>query len=153
MLRRPLFVVLRSVLTGWAVLFALTYLVERPILIWTAPLAGARWIATSKLSLDCFMLAGTGWAIGRLQRSAPLPGALAFAVTLAFHNFDPWLGVDVPWLVRLGANALHEPLYRDPFSTIAVHYLLLFGSLIVGALLSRPRPVPLSIFRENLPAG
>jgi hypothetical protein len=61
MLRRPLFVVLRSVLTGWAVLFALTYLVERPILIWTAPLAGARWIATSKLSLDCFMLAGTGW--------------------------------------------------------------------------------------------
>ena len=74
-------------------------------------------------------------------------------MTLAFHNFDPWLGVDVPWLVRLGANALHEPLYRDPFSTIAVHYLLLFGSLIVGALLSRPRPVPLSIFRENLPAG
>jgi len=152
MLRRPLFAVPVSVLTGWAVLFALTYLVERPILIWTAPLVGAHWMATAKLSLDCLALAGTGWVIGRLQRSAPLAGALAFAVTLGFHNFDPLLEVDVVWLFRLFENVLHEPRDFGPLSTLAVQCLFLFGSVMVGALLSRPSPVPLSIFRENLPA-
>jgi len=152
MLRRPVFIVLGSVLTGWAVLFALSYVVERPILIWTAPLIGARWIATAKLSLDGFVLAGTGWVIGRLHRPAPLLGALAFAVTLGFHNFDPLLDLDVRWLIRL-AGHVYQPGYLSPFLTAAVRHLLLFGSLLIGTLLSRPSPVPLSIFRENLPAG
>jgi len=152
MLRRPFFVAVLSVVTGWAVLFALTYLVERPILIWTAPLVGAHWIATAKLSLDCFMLAGTGWVMGRLHRPAPLLGTLAFAVTLAFHNFDPLLDLDVRWLIWLAVHA-YQPGYFSPFLTAAVRHLLLFGSLLIGALLSRPSPVPLSIFRENQPAA
>lgn len=80
---------------GWAALFALTYLVERPLLVLTAPVAGAHWVATVKLALDCLVLAAIGWVIGRLDRSAPLPGVLAFAATLAFCNLDPLLSLDV----------------------------------------------------------
>jgi hypothetical protein len=148
MLRRPVFILLLSVLLGWGVLLALTYLLEPPILSCTAPLVGAHWVATAKLSLDCFMLAGTGWVIGRLHRSAPLLGALAFAATLAVHNVDPLLNLDMPSLLRLAVHA-GEPGYLGPLSTTAVQYLLLFGSLLVGALLSRPAPVPLTLFREN----
>ena len=150
MLRGRLLIAARSILVGWAALFLLTYVIERPLLIWTAPWVGAHWVATAKLALDCLVLAATGWVIGRLHRSAPVLGVLAFVATLGFCNFDPLLEIDVPRLIRLAAGALRDTRYWSPFATTSVQYLFLFGSLIVGALLSRPSPTPLSLFGRNL---
>jgi hypothetical protein len=149
MLRRRLLIAARSILVGWATLLPLTYVVERPLLIWTARLVGAHWVATAKLSLDCLALAATGWVIGRLHRSAPLLGVLAFAATLCFRNLDPLLAIDVPWLLRLAVDAFRDTRYLDSLFTTAAQHLFLFGSLIVGALLSRPAPTPLSLFGET----
>jgi len=139
----------RAILVGWAALLALTYLVERPLVIWTAPLLGSHWVATAKLSLDCMALAGTGWLIGRLHRSAPLLGVLAFAATLAVFNLDPLLNTNVLWLIRLAADALRDTHDLGSFATTAAQHLCLFGSLVAGALLARPSPGPLSIFDED----
>lgn len=138
-----------SILAGWASLFAFTYLVERPILIWTAPLVGPHWVATLKLALDCLVLAAAGWIIGRLDRSRPLPGALAFAATLAFFHFDPLLDLDVMALFSLAGYAVRDTRYLGVLATTAVPYLFQFGSLIAGALLAHPSPAPFSLFGRN----
>ena len=45
-MRHRLLITARSILLGWATLVAFTYLVERPLLLWTAPLLGASWLPT-----------------------------------------------------------------------------------------------------------
>lgn len=150
MLRRRLYIAARSILLGWATILALGYLVERPLLIWTAPLVGAHWVATVKLSLDCLALAATGWIIGRLHRDAPLLGTVAFAVTLALFNLDPLLDTNVVLLIRVLAAAFGDLRNLDSLGTALVQYCLLFGCLIAGGLLSRPSARPLSLFREHL---
>lgn len=154
MRRSWVFVALRSILVGWAALLVLTYIIQRPLLLWAAHLLGDHWTATAKLSLDCLVLAATGWLVGRLNRSmsraAPLFGVLVFGLTLAFGNLDPSLGIDFALLIRLAGDVLHDSRYLSPLATTAAQYLFLFGSLIVGALLSRPSPRPLSLFREDL---
>jgi hypothetical protein len=155
MLRRWLFVAVRSILVGWAALLALTYVVERPLILWTAPLLGDHWVATAKLSLDCLTLAATGWLVGRLNRSvsraAPIFGALAFAATLALcANLNPSFGINFELLIQLAVEALHDSRYLSPLATFAAQHIFLFGSLMVGAWLSRPSPPPLSLFREDL---
>lgn len=146
MLARRLLSVARSILVGWAGLVALVGIAERPLLLLTAPVVGAHWVATAKLSMDCLALAAAGWAAGRQHRAAPLPGVLAFAATLCPFNLEAWLPIDVPGLVRLAFGALHDAAYRGPLETTAVQHVLLFGSLIAGGLLSRPPRPPLSIF-------
>jgi hypothetical protein len=150
MARRLVFIAARSILTGWAMIFALTYVIEQPLLVWTARLIGGNWLATAKVSLDCLALAATGWVIGRLHRRAPLLGALAFALALLLYNFDPLLDVSLPWLIRLAAGALRDSQYVAPFATTACEHLLLFASLFVGAQLSRPAPAPLSLVGREL---
>ena len=148
-MRRRLLIAIQSILVGWAVLFALGYIVERPLLIWTAHLVGAQWVATAKLSLDCLTLATTGWVVGRCARSAPLFGVLAFAATLGFCSFDPLLDTNLSWLIRLGWGALRDTRYLSLLAAPAVSYLFLFGSLFGGALLSRPLKAPFSLFDER----
>lgn len=131
---------------GWTALIALSYLAERPLLFLAAPLVGAHWVATVSLSLDCLKLAAIGWAIGRLDRTSPLLGVFAFAATLGFFNLEPWLPIDVPWLVRLAMDAMHDPRYRSPLATMTAQHALLFGSLLAGGLLSRPPQPPVSLF-------
>jgi len=151
MLRRRLQIVVRSILVGWAALLALTYLAERPLLLWTAPLLGDHWVATAKLSLDCLTLAATGWLVGRLSRSAPLFGALAFGATLAVcANLNPSFGIDFVVLIRLAGEALHDSRYLSALATLAAQHVFLYGSLMVGAWLSRPSQRPLSLFREDV---
>jgi len=150
MLRHRLLIVVRSILVGWAALLALTYIVERPLILWTAPLVGDHWVATAKLSLDCLTLAATGWLVGRLSRFAPLFGGLAFAATLALcANLISSLGINLVLLIRLAGEALRDSRYLSPLATLAAQHLFLFGSLMVGAWLSRPSPRPLSLFRED----
>jgi len=149
MLRRWLWVWARSIAVGWAVLITLTYLAERPLLLLAAPVVGAHWVATAGLTLDCLKLAATGWAVGRMHRTAPLEGVFAFAATLAFFNLEAWLPFDFPGLIRLAMDALQDARYWDSLATTAAQHVLLLGSLIAGGLVSRPPQTPLSLFGET----
>lgn len=148
MLRRWVWIALRSIAVGWVVLIALTYLAEHPLFLLAAPLMGPRWAATASLALNCLKLAATGWVIGRLHRTTALPGVLLFAATLTLFSFEAWLPLDVPGLIRLATDALHDTRYWWPLATMAAQHVLLFGSLIAGGLLSRPAQPPLSLFGE-----
>ena len=145
-----LWIAARSILSGWAALFLITYLVERPLLIVTAHWLGASWFPTARLGLDCTALAATGWTVGRLHRSAPVLAVLAFAATLLFRDFDPLLGLNVPWLIRLAADAVRDSIYLESLAATAASHALLLGSLIAGGLLSRPAPAPVSIVGDTL---
>ena len=67
-MRHRLLIAARSLLLGWVALFAITYLVERPLLSWSAPLLGASWLPTAQLALACAGLAATGWIVGQGNR-------------------------------------------------------------------------------------
>jgi hypothetical protein len=133
-MRNRLLIAARSIVLGWAALFAITYLLEGPLLSWTAPLLGASWIATAQLALVCSGLAMTGWIVGRWNRNH----VLVFAALLAIWNFG-LVPIDLPWLFRLMVNTLRDARYLESFITSAATHALLFGSLVAGANLTRAR--------------
>jgi hypothetical protein len=135
----------RSILLGWATLFAIAYGVESPLLRWTSPLIGATWIATAHLAFDCMTLAAAGFVAGRLNRSRAVLSGVLFAATLCFWNFGGALALNVPWLLRLVWNSFHDSRFFDALLTSAETHALLFGCLIAGAMLGRPREKPVSI--------
>lgn len=135
----------RSILLGWATLLAIAYGVERPLLHWTSPLFGATWIATAHLAFDCLTLAAAGFVTGRFNRSRAVLSAALFAVTLCFWDFRGTLALHVPWLLELVWYSLHDSGFLDALLTSVETHVLLFGCLIAGALLSRPREKPVSI--------
>src|ERR1700704_1353678 len=110
-MHRRLFVAVRAVLIGWAILLFIAFVLEHPLLAWIAPILGAKWLATAGLALDCLALAATGWGAGRLDRTSPIFGVLIFAATLTFWDFTPVLAINIPWLLRLAANALRDSGY------------------------------------------
>jgi len=148
MVRRWLWMALRSLAAGWAVLIALTYLAERPLLVGLAPLVGPRWVSTASLTLDCLKLAATGWVIGRLHRKNVPAAILIFALSLCLFSFEEWTPLDVQGLVRLATDAFLDSRYWLPLATLATQHALLFGSFLAGGLLSRPAQKPLSLFGE-----
>ena len=87
---------MRSILLGWAALFVITYLMERPLLLLTAHFVGASWLPTEQLALACAGLAAAGWLIGLGNRF----DVLLFAATLAVWNFG-LVPINLPWLVPL----------------------------------------------------
>jgi hypothetical protein len=131
----------RSILPGWVTLLVLAYGIEGPMLHWTAPWFGASWIATVHLAFDCLTLAAAGFVAGRFNRSR----ALLFAATLCFWDFGDALALNVPWLLRLVWNSLHDSRYLDSLVSSVETHMLLFGCLFAGAMLSRPREKPVSI--------
>jgi hypothetical protein len=145
--RRRLFPALRAILAGWIAMLVIAYVVERPLLHWAAPLLGVEWFATIRLMLDCSALAATGWVVGYWSRPKPLPTVLAFAATLTLRDFNPLLPLDVPWLLHLAVDTLRDVRYLDSLMTTAAGQALLFGCLIAGAMLARPRTRPV---RMNL---
>jgi hypothetical protein len=155
-------VAIRSILVGWAALLSIVYLLERPLLFWTAPILGSAWFATARLTLDCLCFAATGWIIGRFNRgrfnrsqlsnAGTLFGVLAFAATLTVRDFDPLLAINVPWLVHLIANTFLDRRYAESLFVTAASHAFLFGSLFAGSRLARPsRTEPVSIFRDAKP--
>jgi len=131
----------RSLILGWAALMTLAFL-ERPLLRWIAPVAGAEWIATFHLLLDCAAMAAAGWLTGRSSRPRPLLATGIFALTLCCWNFGELLTLNVPWLLRLARNSLQNPRYFDSLIANAEMHLILFGCLIGGAAMSRPAEKP-----------
>jgi hypothetical protein len=137
----------RSLLLGWAVLLAAVYFVDPPLLRLFAKSFDASWFPTAHLALACSALAATGWIVGRASRPASLLSVSIFALTLAFWNAAGTLGIQIPWLLRLAADALHDSRYWGSLLTTAVMQFFLFGSLFAGARLSRQASgKPLSIF-------
>ena len=135
----------RSILLGWVTLLAIAYGVEGPLLHWTSPLIGATWIATAHLAFDCSALAAAGFVTGRFNRSRAVLSAVLFAVTLCFWDFGGTLALNVPWLLQLIWNSIHDSRFLDALITSAETHALLFGCLVAGAMLSRPREKPMSI--------
>ena len=142
--RRLLLVLLRSIAAGWLTLCLLA-LLDRALLGWTAPIVGAKWIATAGLGLDCAALAATGWVVGRLSRPNPMAGVLIFAASLTFWDLSFLVAINVPWLVRLAADTLRDGSYFESFVSTTASQTLLFGCLLAGGLLSRPTAKPVSI--------
>ena len=138
-----LLIAARSFLAGWAALFAITYLVTRPLLALVVPLLGASWFPTAQLAFECLALAAAGWIVRRLSRR---PSAvLIFAIMLAIWNFGLTPAINIPWLFRLIIDAIGGARYLGSLITAAATHALLFGSLIVGARLSLPRQPTVSI--------
>ena len=137
----------RSILLGWATLLGIAYGVEGPLLRWTLPLIGATWIATAHLALDCLTLAAAGFVAGRFNRSRAVLSGIVFAVTLCFWTFPATVALNIPWLLRLVWNSFHDSRFFDALLTSAETHALLFGCLIAGAMLSRPREKPVSIVK------
>ena len=136
-----------AVLVGWVALLAIAYGIEGPVLRWTGPLFGASWIATAHLSLDGLTLAAAGWVAGRFNRGHALLTVALFALTLCFWDFGGALALNVPWLLRLVRNSFQDSRYIDSLIASVETHVLLFGCLMTGAGLSRPREKPVSILR------
>jgi hypothetical protein len=135
----------RSVVLGWVTLLGLAYLLERALLHLIALVLGATWIATAHLAVDCLTLAAAGWVAGRFNRANAIFSAGLFAATLCFWDFGGVLALNVPWLLSLMKNSFHDSRFLDSLATNAETHALLFGCLIAGAMLSRPRQKTVSI--------
>ena len=143
-MRHRLLISARAILLGWVGLFAITYLVERPLLSWTARLLGGSWLPTAHLALACAGLAATGWIVGRGNRF----DVLILAAMLAVWNFGLVPAIDLPWLFRLTIDSFGNSRYVESLITAAATHALLFGSLFAGARLSRPaQSIPTLQFR------
>ena len=80
--------------------------------------------------------------MGRSNRPHSIPTALLFAATLCFWDLGE---LNVPWLLRLAWNAVHDSRFLDVLLTSVETHALLFGCLFAGAMLSRARAKPISI--------
>jgi hypothetical protein len=143
-----LLIAARSILAGWAALLAITYLVTRPLLILVAPLLGASWVPTAQLALECLALGASGWVVCRLSRSSG--AVLIFAIMLAIWNFGLVPAINVPWLFQLIIDSFQSARYVESLITAAATHALLFGSMVAGARLARPRAKPISLMTGYL---
>lgn len=124
--------VIPSVLAGWGVLFALTVLVERPLVRFAARFLGSSWTPTVRLAFACAVLCAVGWLIGHWSRA----GVWVFAATIAIRNFGLAPGIDVPWLIHLLLDCFQSARYLGAFFTSLIDHVFLFGSLFYGAHLA-----------------
>jgi hypothetical protein len=139
---KGLLTAIRSCLVGWAALFAVLFLIERPLIQGAAPLLGGPWIPTAQLALECCGFAAVGWLIGRWGKL----GVGIFAATLVLPNFGYVPSINLPWLFHLLLNCFQNVRYLEPFLTALATHIFLFGSLFIGVHLSGARqPVVLHI--------
>jgi len=137
-MRQRLLLAARSILLGWITLLPAAYL-ERPLLNLIAPTLGPAWFPTLRLILDASLLAGIGYLLGRLAPANPILAVTAFAATLTLHDLGELVEIRAPWLLKLAADAVHDPRYWDSLIYTLGIQTFLFASLIAGALLSRRR--------------
>lgn len=149
MVRQRVLLCVRAILIGWVTLLAITYVLERPLLSWTAPMLEGSWLDSAHLALDCCALAVSGWVIGHLSRGDWFIALLSFALTLTFWDFTPLLAINVPWLFHSVINVFSDSRYLLGFLTNAAIHALLFGSLFAGGLKSSPVQKPPSIIGDK----
>jgi len=144
MRHRPLISV-RSIVLGWATLFGITYVVERPLVVLSARFLGASWLPTEQLALTCAGLAATGWVVGLGNRF----DVLIFAAMLAVWNFG-LVPINLPWLFRLILNSFQDLRYLESLLTAIVTDVFLLGSLLAGARVSSPAQPRVSIAPDGM---
>jgi hypothetical protein len=136
-----IFPALRAIVLGWLTLFVLAYLIEL-LLVRFAGILGPAWFPTGRALLACGELVAAGCVVGR---SGPRLAVIVFAVTLTLRDFDPLLPLNVPWLLRLAIESMHDGRYLESLFGTAAGQALLFGCLFAGARLARPRSPRLRI--------
>jgi hypothetical protein len=136
-----LFPALRAIVLGWLTLLLSAYVIEFALLRSTAVL-GPAWFPTARVLMDCGALVAAGWVTGR---AGPMFAVVLFALMLTPRDFDPLLPLNVPWMLRLAIDLLHDSRYLESLITTAAGQALLFGCLFSGARLARPRPPRLSV--------
>jgi hypothetical protein len=124
--------VIRSLIAGWGVLYALTVLIVHPLVRLAARVLGPAWTPTVRLALACVALCAVGWLIGHWGRA----GVWIFAATLAIRNFGLAPGLDILWLFRLFFDCFQSTRYLSSFFTTLVTHVFLLGSLFYGAHLA-----------------
>jgi hypothetical protein len=121
---------MRAILTGWVVLFFLSYAVERPFLALGYRWIGGSWWQTASVLLDCCALAASGWAVARLHR--PWQTAMLAVFTLSLAPFDiasltgQTMALNFPWMLKQAWNVAGDSRYLLGFiSSLATNGLLL----------------------------
>ncbi len=135
MSRQDWLTALRSIGIGLLALFAVMFLIERPLLRFAAPILGASWLPTAQLALECAGLAAVGWLIGRWGRL----GVVLFAGIIAIPNFSRVPSIDFIWLFHLLLDCFQNTRYLAPFVTSLATHGLIFASLFIGSHLSHAK--------------
>ena len=133
---------MRAILTGWVVLFFLSYAVERPLLAVGYRFIGGSWWATFSVILDCLALAASGWAVARLHRPWQTAMLAVFTVSLALFDVGSYTGqtmaLNLPWLVKLAWNVAGDSRYLIGLLSSLVTNGLLLACLWTGGKAGGP---------------
>jgi hypothetical protein len=144
---------LRAILTGWIVLFFLSYAVERPVLSLGYRWIGGSWWPTVSALLDCLSLAVSGWAVARLHR--PWQTAMLAVFLLSLAPFDvasltgQTMALNIPWVLKLAWNAAGDPRYiTGLIASLATNGLLL-ACLWTGGNAAHPAEPPTTLLSRT----
>ena len=133
---------IRAILIGWAALFFLSYVVERPILAFGYRWVGGAWWATVSVLLDCAALAACGWVVARLHRPWQIAMLIVFMLSLAPFDVGAYTGQtmapNIPWLVKLAGDVVGDSRYLTGFLVSLVTNAFLMGCLWSGGRAAAP---------------
>jgi hypothetical protein len=133
---------MRAILTGWVVLFFLSYAVERPLLAVGYRFIGGSWSATISVILDCLSLAASGWVVGRLHRPRQTAMLVVFMLSMAPFDVGSYTGqtmaLNLPWLVKLAWNVAGDSRYLIGLLSSLVTNGLLLACLWTGGKAGGP---------------
>ena len=133
---------IRAILIGWAALFFLSYVVERPILAFGYRWVGGAWWATVSVLLDCAALAACGWVVARLHRPWQIAMLMVFMLSLAPFDVGAYTGQtmapNIPWLVKLAGDVVGDSRYLTGFLVSLVTNAFLMGCLWSGGRAAAP---------------
>lgn len=131
-----------AALAGWAVLAATELVLFFGALRLLAMVMGPDLLPSLKVVLDMGTLMACGWIAGRIGRPRTMTAAGLTAAGLTMFDLTPYVLLNVPWLLRLTVNAVDDSRYLSSMLTMLTMHALMFGSLLGGAYLSRPREAP-----------
>lgn len=134
-----------AALGGWGVLAAVEIVLLFGVLRLLAIAIGPELLPSLKVVLDMGALAACGWTAGRIGRPHTMAAAGVTAAGLMFFDLSPLVPLNVPWLLRLTSNAVSDSRYVSSLLITLTMHALLFGSLWVGAHLSRARETPIGL--------
>lgn len=134
-----------AALGGWAALAVTELVLLFGVLRLFAMVIGPELLPSLKVVLDMGALTACGWTAGRLGRPRTMAAAVLTAAGLTAFDLTPYVPLNVPWLLRLAANAVSDSRYLSSLLATAITHALMFGSLIGGAYLSRPPDPPVGL--------
>jgi hypothetical protein len=134
-----------AVLAGWAALVIIELVWLFGVLRLFAMVIGPELLPSLKVVLDMGALTACGWTAGRLGRPRKMTAAVLAAAGLTAFDLTPYVLLNVPWLVRLAANAVGDSRYLSSLLATMIIHALMFGSLLGGAYLSRPPEPPVGL--------